>query len=531
VFVDVETPVGTRAEATDAVVRRLEAELGGLPDRQDWKSIVAMSGGGSGGAAEMAGQGGPGGPNRGRVTVNFVDYQDRLKSSDLALAEFQEQIGREIPGAKISVAALQEGPQQGQPVNIEIVGEDPVTLKELSDRAIEVLERSAVYPKLVGLASDLDEARPELAVYVDREKAALYDLSTSEVGRAIRAAVNGVEAAKYRTGNDEYDIVVRLAEPYRRELEQLRDLTVMDEGRQIPLLSVARWEVADGYGSIKRKDQTRVATIGAGVAEGYNSNAVLAEVQVALSEFTAQLPPGYTARYTGQSQEQDEAMAFLGTAFLTALLLIAFILMSQFNSVVKPTIIMTSVLMSTVGVFLGLVVFRMPFGIIMSMVGIISLAGIVVNNAILLIDYIDILRDRDGMDRREALVQGGKTRLRPVVLTATTTALGLVPLAVGLNFDFFGLFAALQPELFWGGEQAAWWGPMAIVVITGILFATFLTLILVPVMYSVVDDATAFLRRHYMAEDPAPERGPVVAEPGPWIPAPAQLTEREVARG
>jgi multidrug efflux pump subunit AcrB len=254
-------------------------------------------------------------------------------------------------------------------------------------------------------------------------------------------------------------------------------------------------------------------------------------VQVALSEFTAQLPPGYTARYTGQSQEQDEAMAFLGTAFLTALLLIAFILMSQFNSVVKPTIIMTSVLMSTVGVFLGLVVFRMPFGIIMSMVGIISLAGIVVNNAILLIDYIDILRDRDGMDRREALVQGGKTRLRPVVLTATTTALGLVPLAVGLNFDFFGLFAALQPELFWGGEQAAWWGPMAIVVITGILFATFLTLILVPVMYSVVDDATAFLRRHYMAEDPAPERGPVVAEPGPWIPAPAQLTEREVARG
>ncbi len=188
-----------------------------------------------------------------------------------------------------------------------------------------------------------------------------------------------------------------------------------------------------------------------------------------------------------------------------ALALMGFILISQFNSVVKPVIILSSVIMSTVGVLIGLMVFKMPFVIIMTGLGIISLAGIVVNNAIVLIDYIDILRDRDGMNRREALVQGGKTRFRPVILTATTTALGLVPLAIGLNFDFFGLYGSLTPDLYWGGDQAAWWGPMAVAVIVGIMFATFLTLVLVPVMYSLVDDFAAFFKRHYVAPEEAEE--------------------------
>ncbi len=211
-------------------------------------------------------------------------------------------------------------------------------------------------------------------------------------------------------------------------------------------------------------------------------------------------PRATSIRYTGESEEQDEASAFLSTAFLMALALMGFILISQFNSIVKPVIILSSVIMSTVGVLVGLMVFQMPFVIIMTGVGIISLAGIVVNNAIVLIDYIDILRERDGMNRREALVQGGKTRFRPVILTATTTALGLVPLAIGLNFDFFGLYGSLTPDLYWGGEQAAWWGSMAVAVIVGIMFATFLTLILVPVMYSLVDDFSGLL--------PPPLRGP-----------------------
>jgi multidrug efflux pump len=330
------------------------------------------------------------------------------------------------------------------------------------------------------------------------------------VGQALRGAIQGVEAAKYRTGNDEFDIIVRLAAEYRNDLSALTDLVVVaDGGAQIPLLSVARWEIGRGLGSIRRKDMDRMATISADVRSGLNRNAVIAEVREVLAPFVEnELPAAYTLRFTGQTEDQAEAQEFLTFAFLTALLLIAFILTSQFDSVTKPVIILTSVVISTMGVLIGLMVFKMPFVIIMTGVGIISLAGIVVNNAIVLIDYIDILRQRDGMEKREALVQGGMTRFRPVVLTAMTTALGLVPLAIGLNFDFFGLFTALAPDLYWGGEQAAWWSPMAIAVIVGILFATFLTLIVVPVMYSLVDDGAVFLRRHYL---PA-ERTPVKSE-------------------
>jgi multidrug efflux pump subunit AcrB len=498
-IVDVEAPVGTRAAFTDSVVMRLERELEGVGGRGDWKSVVAVVG--SGGGGNFMG-GGPGGPEGGRVSISLVDFQDRSRDAFETLAEMQEHVGREIAGVTVTVDKPNEGAPQGKPVNLELVGEDPVRLKALSDELVHVLEAAPVFRKLVGLASDMDDARPELSVRVDREKAGLYDLNTSEVGGAIRSAINGVEAAKYRTGNDEYDIVVRLAEAYRKDLEALRELTVMAEGGiQIPLVSVATWSVEEGYGAIRRKDQTRMATIAADVAAGFNSNAVLAEVRETLGAFEGALPPGYTIRYTGQSEDQAEAQSFLGGAFLTALLLIAFILISQFNSLVKPVIILTSVMMSTVGVLMGLLLFRMEFGIIMTGVGIISLAGIVVNNAIILIDYIDVLREREGMNRREALVRAGRTRFRPVVLTATTTALGLVPLAIGLNFDFFGLYGALQPDLFWGGEQAAWWGPMAVAVIAGILFATFLTLVLVPVMYSLVDDGGDLFTRHFRHAD------------------------------
>ena len=421
------------------------------------------------------------------------------------LAEMQERVGTRLAGVDVTVDKVNEGAPTGLPVTIEIIGEVPEVLKSLSDEVVQLLEDDPVYPKLVGLGSDLDQARPELSVLVDREKAALYGLSTSSVGMAVRGAINGVEAAKYRTGNDEYDIIVRLAPEWRSELNALQDLTVMNEGIQVPLVSVADWQVGEGLGSIRRKDMDRVATVSSDVASGQNSNAVLGEVQMALAEFQAALPPGYSMRYTGENQEQAEAEEFLSSAFLMALALMGFILISQFNSIVKPVIILSSVLMSTVGVLAGLLVFNMPFVVIMTGLGIISLAGIVVNNAIVLIDYIDILRERDGMDRRQALVQGGKTRFRPVILTAVTTALGLVPLAVGLNFDFFGLYGSLAPEFYWGGEQASWWAPMAVAVIVGIMFATFLTLILVPVMYSLVDDLSAFFRRHYVSADEVPE--------------------------
>jgi multidrug efflux pump len=320
----------------------------------------------------------------------------------------------------------------------------------------------------------------------------------------VRTAIQGATAAKYRAGKDEYDIVVRLAERYRNDVESLRDLTIAADGRQVPLLSVARWQVDEGLGSVRRKDLDRVATVSADVRAGEQSNAVLADVRRVLQPIAETLPPGYVLRYTGQQEDQQESMDFLTSAFLIALLLIGFILMSQFNSVLKPLIIMTSVIMSIVGVLLGLLVFRMPFGIIMTGVGIISLAGVVVNNAIVLIDYIDLLRTRDGLPRGEAIVQACRTRFRPVLLTAITTVLGLVPLAIGFNIDFIGLFTDLRPNIYWGGEQAAWWGPMAIAVIAGLTFATVLTLGMVPVMYSLLDDLGDFFGRHYTHQDTAP---------------------------
>ena len=517
ILVDMDLPVGSSPEATDVIARRLEEDIQAFPGMSDAESVVATVGGSGGGGNPMAE--GASGPNAGRVTVSMIEFgQRRLDSQDL-LTLMQAALGRDIAGANIKVEQVAMGPAQGSPVNIELVGEDPATLQALSDRVLAILEGDPVYGMLVGLESDLDAARPELSVSVDREKAALYGLSSRDVGMAIRGAIQGIEAAKYRTGNDEYDIVVRLAEEYRGELESLRDLTVMNEGTQVPLLSVASWEVRDGYGSIRRRDQRRMATISADVRSGLNNNRMLGEVQEVLAEFaTNELPVGYQLQYTGQSEEQGEAQDFLQTAFFGAIMLIGLILVSQFNSVVMPVIILTSVFMSTAGVFLGLLVFRMPFGIIMTGVGIISLAGIVVNNAIVLLDYVRILRTRDGLGSREALVRGGTVRFRPVILTAITTALGLIPLAIGLNFNYFGLYSRLEPELYWGGEQAAMWGPMAIAVIIGILFATFLTLILVPVLYSVVDDVSDFFKRNFthageaLAED---EAGPSGLVPQP----------------
>ena len=501
IMVDVQLPVGSRAEATDEIAQQMEMTISEANGIVDASSVVATLGGsGSGGSNPMGG--GASGPNTGRVTVSMVEFGSRQFDARDFLAEMQASLGTEVAGAEITVDQSASGPAQGLPINIEITGEDPAVLKDLSDQVLSTLQNNSVYGKLVGLESDLDQARPELSVYVDREKAALYGVSSREVGLAIRSAIQGVEAAKYRTGSDEYDIVVRLAQEYRDELESLRELTVMSEGNQIPLLSVADWEVGEGLGSIQRKNQVRMATISADTRTGLNSNAILAEVMEVLVDFSENnMPVGYQLQYTGQAEEQQEAMDFLVKAFLLGLGLIAMILVTQFNSVVKPVIILASVLLSTAGVFWGLIIFRMPFVIIMTGVGLISLAGIVVNNAIVMIDYIDVLRSRDGLDIKEALLRGGQVRFRPVILTAVTTALGLVPLAMGLNFDFLGLFTKLNPDLYWGGMQAAWWGPMAIAVIVGILFATFLTLVLVPVLYYMLDNTVKMIGRQFVGSD------------------------------
>ncbi|UCF18931.1 MAG: efflux RND transporter permease subunit [Gemmatimonadota bacterium] len=502
VYVQVETPTGTRADVTDRIVRRIETELGDLPGHEDFKAVVATAGSTTGDWIF-----GGSGSHLGTVSVSFVDYEDRDHDVFETLELMRSTVGTSVAGADITVERPQEGPPTGLPVTIEIVGQDAGILKRLGDEVVSILSNSPVAPKLEGLESDLADARPELTVDVDRERAQLFGVNTEKIGFVVRSAINGVEAGEFRDGKDEYDIVVRLAESYRRDLNSLNDLTIVaEDGSQVPLPSVATWSVNESYSGINRKNLDRIVTITSDVRSGFNANAVLAEVRAELGDFAEGLPRGYDLRYAGQQEEQQEAAAFLFGAFVMALLLIAFILVSQFDSVLKPLIIISCVVFSTVGVLIGLLIFKMPFGIIMSGVGVISLGGVVVNNAIVLMDYIGILRERDGLSRLESLVLGGMTRFRPVTLTAITTVMGLIPLAIGLNVDFLGLYSRLEPNIYWGGESAAWWAPMAIAVIAGLSFATFLTLVLVPVMYSLSDDLGDFFAKHFtQAKEPERE--------------------------
>lgn len=489
-YVQVETPVGTNVEFTESVVDSLEKKVPSIPNSQDIESVLSTAGSAIT-AGPMGGRQGSS-SHLGTIVLNFVDYQQRSGSSFEALEYARSNFSEGIAGAEITVEEEQQGPPSGKPINLEIAGKNMEVLKSISERVLTMLENDPVYSKLDGLETDLPEPSPEVRVDVDREKAAVFGLSTQDIGNTIRQAINGVEASQYREGKEEYDITVRLDKQFRDNLSALQDLTITgEEGRQIPLTSVASWGIREGLGGIKHKDQERVITVMADVRSSYNTNAVLEEVQGVLDNYiNRELPSGYEANWTGQQEDQQEAIDFLSMAFVIALFLIAFILISQFNSVSKPFIVMTSVVMSTSGVFFGLVFFQMPFVIIMTGIGVISLAGVVVNNAIVLIDYIDILRVRDNMPLYEALVKGGKVRFRPVILTALTTTLGLVPLAIGFNLDFIVLvnapmefFTNIGEYLYWGGRQAAWWAPMAIAVINGLIFATFLTLILVPVLY------------------------------------------------
>ncbi len=494
VYVQVEAPVGSDVDFTKDIIDEIRYDIPYIIDNMDdVNSVLATSG-----AAISADVGGGGGNSThlGTVALNFRDFQQREGDVFAYMESMRNALSGKIVGAEISVEKPADGPPTGKPINLEISGPDMDQLTLASNDILRILEEDSIYIKLDGLESDLPEARPEIKVTVDREKAALYELNTNSIGFTIRQAINGVEASKFRDGKNEYDIVVRLSDEYRDDMSTLGDLTIFHEGTQIPLSEVASWEVSDGLGGIKHKESERVITISADVRAGYQANAVLTEAQGVLAEYLNGMPTGYSHSWTGQQQEQDESFDFLGRAFIIAVFLISFILVSQFNSVVKPLIILSSVIMSTAGVFYGLVMFQMAFGL-MAFLGVISLAGVVVNNAIVLIDYVDILRTRDGLGLKEALIQAGKVRFRPVILTAVTTTLGLVPLAVGFNFDFIVLvgnpiefFTNLSDYIYMGGEQAAWWGPMAIAVIVGLLFATALTLILVPVLYYIFERAS-----------------------------------------
>jgi multidrug efflux pump subunit AcrB len=379
----------------------------------------------------------------------------------------------------------EEGPATGSPINIEIAGDEMIVLGKLSKQVKEIITKIS---HVVDVRDDYSEGTPSIRVVIDRQKAALFGLTTDMIGFALKTAYNGLDVSSFREGNEDYDITVQLSEEDRRLTDVLHELMIpVPSGEMVPLSTLADIEYTGAIGDIVRIDNQRVVTVKANVDETKMPGPVArAQAEKLIKDLP--LPSGYAVKFTGEMQEQKESEDFLAKAFIVALFLIFFVLVSQFNSVTKPIIIMTAVILSLGGAFLGLAVFRQPFGIIMTGVGVISLAGVVVNNAIVLIDYIDKLRDR-GMEVREAVVAAGATRLRPVILTAITTILGLLPMVTGVSFDFHNL------AISWVSESSQWWSSMAIVVVFGLMIATFLTLVVVPTLYSFFEDLKGMRKR------------------------------------
>jgi multidrug efflux pump len=487
--VTADARLGTNIEASNqianAVQERISALLNEYPDSEENVKNVLVNVGVGGDA--MFG-GGAASPEVSSVTINMADYEDRAEPSSQTMTNLREEL-QGIPGAKLEFAQDAQGPPVGAPVNIEISGEDFDRIVQIAQdvrqRLTEASESGAI-PGLVDVADDLNTGRPELQVRIDRERAAQYGLNTSQIATTIRSAINGTEAGKYRDGEDEYDITVRLAEADRQSLESLNNLTIINDGQQIPLVAVADFQTGGGLGSVTRLDLQRVATVSADAAPGYNAQAVLVQVQQYLADY--QVPAGYTMTYTGENEEMDAAFGFLTQALLIGVALIFLIMVAQFNSVSAPFIIMIGVGLSMIGVLLGLILSRTPFGLF-TFIGIISLAGIVVNNGIVLIDYTMQLRER-GRAKRDAIVEAGATRLRPVILTALTTVIGLIPLTFGINIDFVGLLTDFNPNFQIGSPNTQFWGPMGTSIIAGLSFGTFLTLVIVPIMYSTFDSVS-----------------------------------------
>jgi len=438
-------------------------------------------------------------PHKARITVAFVKTEDRDGISTREIMNEIRSALKGYAGVQVVVDQNPNGPPTGKPINLEIRGEEIDTLLVYAQHIKNYINDLNV-PGIEELKSDVSLGKPELLVNIDREAARRYELSTFSIANALRTSVFGKEVSKFKEGEDEYPIMLRLNEKYRNDVGDLMNQKITFRNPvngqivQVPISSVADVEYSSTYNYIKRINSDRVITIYSNVLDGYNSNEINAELAQAMAEYD--LPEGMTYAFTGEQQQQAEDMSFLSNAFMVALFAIFIILVAQFNSFISPFIIVLSILFSTIGVFLGYTLTGNTISVIFSGVGIISLAGVVVNNAIVLVDYINLLikrkREKQGLTEdeslqpeevKDAIIVGGATRLRPVLLTAITTVLGLIPLAIGFNFNFFTLITDLDPNVFIGGDNTAMWGPMAWTVIYGLVFATFLTLVVVPVMY------------------------------------------------
>ena len=508
----IEYPEGTDIRKTNELTKKVEERIYEVIEKykdEDGynymvESAISQVGQGAGNPQTDGGQQNEM-PHKAKITLSMREFKKRrgVRSSHV-LSEVRDAV-QGFSGASIIVEKNAAGPPTGYPINIELKGEDYGEMLTQAEELREYINELGI-PGIEDLQIDVNKSKPELNVRVDRVKAGQLGVSSAAVGQTLRRAIYGEEISTYKEGDEDYDINIRFNQEFRYDENVLfnQPITFKNQNTgaivQVPISSVTQKELTSAFSSIKRKDLKRVITVYSNVLEGYNGNAIVEQLQNELQSY--KLPESMKLEFTGEQEKQAENMAFLLKALLIGLGAILLILVAQFNSIPKPLIILMAVFLSLAGVFLGMVMFNMDFIIIMTMMGIIALAGIVVNNAIVLVDYTQILIDRKkrdlGLDEHEALtkqqyfemiVEGGKSRLRPVLLTAITTVLGLIPLAIGFNIDFFTLFTDYAPNIYIGGDNVIFWGPLAWTVIFGLIFATFLTLVVVPAMLYLVNRA------------------------------------------
>jgi multidrug efflux pump len=491
IYTYITLPTGTSADYTDSITQIIEDRVFKVigTDNPIVESVISNVAVGANDPSQFEYNFSPT-PHLGKVTVAFVEFSERNGESTAKYLELIRNATKGIPGAEIIVDQESSGPPTGKPISIEIKGDDINQLIKVSAGLKQYLDSIAI-PGVEELKSDVQSNKPELTVEVDRERANREGISTAQIGSELRTAVFGKEVSKLKDANDEYPIMLRYQQNQRASIEAImnlkityRDMNMGGQIRQIPLSSVASVKYANTFGGIKRLDDQPIITLSSNVLNGYNANQIVAKLDKLLKRY--EIPTGVTIKMGGEQEEQKETGAFLGTALLVSFGLIFLILVTQFNSISKPFIIISEIFLSLIGVFLGFMIFNMEISVMMTGVGIIALAGIVVRNGILLVEFTEILI-KEGMPYRDAIIEAGRTRMTPVLLTATATMLGLVPLAVGLNIDFAELFATGNPHIFFGGDSVAFWGPLSWTMIFGLGFATFLTLILVPVMLYAVE--------------------------------------------
>lgn len=493
IYVYLKMPVGTKAEETDRVLRQLETKV--------YKSLESLKPGEKGSIVESVisnvalNANNPMDNNRsvqsnlGRIQVSFVEFAKRPYQPTLPYLDSVRMAVKDIPGAQVTVEQEGGGPPTDPPVNIEVYGDDFDANAKVATDLYNYLDTNRV-EGIENLAMDTDLNNPEVSIVVDKERAAIEGVSSAQVGSAIRTALFGREVSKLKSGEDEFKIQLRYDQVKRNDIQNLINMRVtfrdFNTGRikQVPISAVAKFEFTSSTGGIKRKNNKRTIQLQSNVTDLTAVASINKELFEKIRDFqnTYTMPDGVFIRQTGESEQQQETNSFLGKAFIISLGMIFLILVLQFNSVSKPFIVLTEIFFSVIGVFLGFALTGMTMPTIMVLVGVIGLAGIVIKNGILLLEFTDELRSR-GFKTREAAIQAGKIRIIPVMLTAIATILGLFPLAIGFNIDFGSLFTHLDPKIFIGGDSVVFWGPLAWTIIFGLIFSFFLTLLMIPSMY------------------------------------------------